>query len=57
MFFFMHAVNPIVFLLIYLFSTRLELKKTDYVRRIFIAPALIMAYALFDLIRFIIIGE
>ena len=57
-FFFMHGINPIVFMLIYLFFTKLEIKnKTDYVRRIFIAPAMIMAYALFDLIRFIITGE
>ena len=54
----MHGINPIVFMLIYLFFTKLEIKnKTDYVRRIFIAPAMIMAYALFDLIRFIITGE
>ncbi|MDD7428899.1 MAG: hypothetical protein SOU50_09270 [Oscillospiraceae bacterium] len=58
MFFFMHGINPIIFLLMYLFFTELELKdKKDYVRRIFIAPAMIMAYALFDLIRFFITGE
>lgn len=58
MFFCMHAINPIIFLLMYLFFTKLEIKdKKDYVRRIFIAPAMIMSYALFDLIRFIITGE
>ncbi|MDE5563899.1 MAG: hypothetical protein K2I93_01990 [Oscillospiraceae bacterium] len=57
-FFFMHAVNPVIFLLMYLFMTKLEIKdKKDYVRRIFIAPTMIMAYALFDLIRFIMTDE
>lgn len=57
-FFFMHAVNPVIFLLMYLFMTKLEMKdKKDYVRRIFIAPTMIMAYALFDLIRFIMTDE
>ena len=42
----------------YLFMTKLEIRdKKDYVRRIFIAPTMIMAYALFDLIRFIMTDE
>ena len=58
MFFFMHAINPIIFLLMYLFMTKLELKnRADYIRRIFIAPIMIMAYALFDFVRFVITGE
>lgn len=58
MFFFMHAINPVVFLLMYLFLTKLEISnKADYIRRIFVAPVMIMAYALFDLIRFIITGD
>lgn len=57
-FFFLHALNPPLFLLTYLFGTSLEIKnKSDYIRRIFVAPLVIMAYVLFDLIRFIITGE
>ena len=58
MFFFMHAINPVIFFFIYLFSTKLEIRNNkDYVRRVFIAPAMMMAYAIFDLIRFMITGE
>lgn len=58
MFFFMHVINPVVVLAMYLFTTKLELKdKTDYVRRIFIAPAFVVSYALFDYIRFLITGD
>lgn len=58
MFFFMHAINPIMFLLIYLFFTKLKLSsKKEYIKRIFIAPAMIMAYIIFDFIRFLITGE
>ena len=42
----------------YLFTTKLELKdKKDYVRRIFITPAMVMCYLLFDYIRFLITGN
>lgn len=58
MFFFMHGINPILVLAMYLFTTKLELKdKKDYVRRIFIAPAMVMCYLLFDYIRFLITGS
>lgn len=58
MFFFMHVVNPPLFLLLYLFCTELRLKDNrDYKKRIFIAPAMIMLYALFDLVRYMITGE
>ena len=58
MFFFMHGTNPILVLAMYLFTTKLELKdKKDYVRRIFIAPAMVMSYLLFDYIRFLITGN
>ena len=54
MFFFMHVINPVVVLAMYLFTTKLKLKdKTDYVRRIFIAPAMVVAYVLFDYIHFL----
>lgn len=58
MFFFMHVTNPLIFMLVYLFCTKLELKsKRDYLKRIFIAPVMIMVYALFDLIRYLVTGE
>ena len=58
MFFFMHGINPILVLIMYLFTTKLELKdKKDYVRRIFITPAMVMCYLLFDYIRFLITGN
>ncbi|MDE5769186.1 MAG: hypothetical protein K2H82_07345 [Oscillospiraceae bacterium] len=58
MFFFMHGINPILVLTMYLFTTKLELKdKKDYVRRIFITPAMVMFYLLFDYIRFLITGN
>ncbi|MDE6596217.1 MAG: hypothetical protein K2K44_09435 [Oscillospiraceae bacterium] len=58
MFFFMHGINPVLALAMYLFTTKLELKnKKDYIRRIFIAPAMVMCYVLFDYIRFLITGS
>lgn len=58
MFFFMHGINPILVLAMYLFTTKLKLKdKKDYFRRIFIAPAMVMCYLLFDYIRFLITGN
>ncbi len=58
MFFFMHGINPVLVLAMYLFTTKLELKnKKDYIRRIFIAPAMVMSYVLFDYIRFLITGS
>lgn len=58
MFFFMHGINPVLALAMYLFTTKLELKdKKDYIRRIFIAPAMVMSYLLFDYIRFLITGN
>lgn len=58
MFFFLHIINPPLFLLIYLFCTELNIKdKRDYLKRVFVSPVLVMIYALFDLIRFIITGN
>lgn len=58
MFFFMHGINPVLVLAMYLFTTKLELKdKKEYFRRIFIAPAMAMCYLLFDYIRFLITGR
>lgn len=52
-FFFLHAINPLVFLLLYLFTTRLEIKSTrEYIIRIFASPVIIMGYLLFDFIRY-----
>lgn len=57
-FLFMHAINPIAFLTVYLFCTRLKVNsKKEYLIRIFVAPSLVMAYALFDLIRFCVTGK
>lgn len=57
-FFFLHAINPPVFLLLYLFTTRLEIKsKKEYMIRIFASPAIIMGYLLFDIIRYCVTGN
>lgn len=57
-FFFMHAINPVVFFILFLFGTELKWKgKRDSVIRIFLSPIMIMAYVLFDFIRYTITGE
>ena len=57
-FFFMHGINPVIFLVLYLFSTNLIIKdKRDYIRRIFIAPIMMMTYLLFDFIRYVVTGK
>ena len=57
-FFFLHVINPPLFLAIYLFCTELKIEgKSDYIRRIFISPLMIMSYLLFDYIRYIITGD
>lgn len=54
----MHAVNPIIFLLIYLYFTKLKLSgKKEYMKRVFLAPTMLTAYAAFDFIRFLITVE
>ena len=54
----MHGINPVIFLVLYLFSTNLIIKdKRDYIRRIFIAPIMIMTYLLFDFIRYVVTGK
>lgn len=58
MFFFMHIINPPLFLVVYLFCTKLEIKnKKDFFKRIFAAPIMIMLYVTFDLIRYILTGK
>lgn len=58
MFFFMHGINPMLVLAMFLFATKFELKdKKDRFRRIMIAPAMAMCYFLFDYIRFLITGN
>ena len=57
-FFFLHIINPPLFLLIYLFCAELKIEsKSDYLKRIFISPLMIMCYLLFDYIRYIITGN
>lgn len=57
-FFFLHTINPIIFLLLYLFITRLEIKsKKEYLIRIFVSPIIIMVYLMFDFIRYCITGN
>lgn len=57
-FMFLHSINPLILLMIYLFSLRLDISDgKEILRRSFIAPVLIMAYLLFDLIRHQITGE
>ncbi|MDE6744574.1 MAG: hypothetical protein K2J95_11900 [Lachnospiraceae bacterium] len=55
---FLHAINPPVFLLLYLFTTRLEIRsKKEYLIRIFASPVIIMGYLLFDIIRYCVTGN
>ena len=57
-FFFLHAINPPLFLSIYLLCAELKIEsKSDYIKRIFISPIMIMSYLLFDYIRYIITGD
>jgi hypothetical protein len=57
-FMFLHSINPLILLAIFLFSLRLDISNgKEVLRRSFIAPVLIMAYLLFDLIRHQITGE
>lgn len=57
-FIFLHAINPVLFLGSYLLLTELHIKdKTDYIKRIFISPALIMGYLIFDYLRYLATGE
>ena len=57
-FMFLHSINPLILFAIYLFTLRLDIGKgKEIIRRSFIAPLLIMAYLLFDLIRHQITGE
>ena len=58
MFFFMHGINPLLVLAMFLFATNLKRKdQKDDVRRILIAPAMAMCYLLFDYIRFLMTGN
>ena len=57
-FFFLHAINPPLFMVIFMFFTKLKIKdKTDYIKRIFISPLLIIGYIIFDFIRYFITGR
>lgn len=57
-FIFLHAINPPLFLIIYMFFTELNIKdKSDYMKRIFVSPLLIMGYLVFDYIRYLITGQ
>lgn len=57
-FMFLHSVNPIIFFMIYLFTTKLELKDNkDIFIRSCIAPLFIVLYLIFDLTRKQIVGE
>lgn len=53
-FFFLHVVNPIVFIICYIFFTNEQRSKTKFV---FAAPIMIMLYLLFDFIRYQFTGE
>lgn len=57
-FFFLHTINPLSFLVIYLLFIKLNIKdKVNYIKLILISPLLIMGYLLFDYIRFLIKGH
>lgn len=56
-FFFLHIINPPVFLLIYLFcvESRIE-SRSDFFKNILISPLMVTCYLIFDLARFFITG-
>lgn len=57
-FFFLHIINPLAFLAIYLTCVELKIEnKSDYTKQAFFAPVMIMCYLLFDYIRFIMTGN
>ena len=57
-FFFLHIINPPLFLSIYLLCVELKIEsKSDYIKRIFISPLIVMCYLLFDYIRYIVTGN
>ncbi len=57
-FMFLHSINPLILLSIFLFTFKLDISNgKEILKRSFIAPVLIMAYLLFDLIRHQITGE
>lgn len=57
-FIFLHVINPPVFLLCYLFLTKLTVKnKKEYLKYIFVCPLLLMTYILFDYIRYLVTGN
>lgn len=58
MFLFMHAINPIVVILVYLFLTpKEETNKKRNLLKILLAPLLTMCYWLYDYIRFLRVGK
>lgn len=57
-FFFLHAIDPPLVLIIYLFCVDLKIEnKADYIKGIFISPVMIMGYLLFDYIRYLVTGQ
>lgn len=56
-FFFLHVINPPVFLLLYLFCVESNIEsKGDYLKNTFLSPLMITGYLIFDFIRFFIVG-
>lgn len=57
-FMFLHAMNPVVFFLMYLFTTKLTISSNKkYVVYILFSPILIVLYLLFDLIKYLVTGS
>lgn len=57
-FMFLHAMNPVIFLLMYLFTTKLTISnKNEYLLYILLSPVFIMLYLLFDLIKYLVTGS
>lgn len=56
-FFFLHIINPPVFLLIYLFCVESKIESgSDLLKNILISPLMATCYLIFDLVRFFITG-
>lgn len=56
-FFFLHVINPPVFLLLYLFCVESNIEsKADYLKNTFLSPLMVTGYLIFDFIRFSIVG-
>lgn len=54
---FLHAINPIIFMLFYLFTADIRIRDTkDHILLAAVAPVMTVVYMIFDLIRWLLTG-